>query len=111
MKEENTTNSDAINPKLAGILCLVLHDMMQYGTVKLHVSSYKSVYTVKDVDSELVHVDKDNSNGFEWFQTYLIASPTAKMHIKTDAVGLPEVTVVSDDYARRVTYTFMIVPQ
>lgn len=99
---------------LAQTLVTVLAAMQQQGKVQLSVEPDGSVvqdatYTVTGADTELVHVDKDNPNGFEWFQMYHIASPTAEMHIRTDEAGLLETTVISADYNREVKYTFTVV--
>lgn len=99
---------------LAQTLVTVLAIMQQQGKVQLSVEPDGSVvqaatYTVTGADTELVHVDKDNPNGFEWFQMYHIASPMAEMHIRTDEAGLLETTVISADYNRNVKYTFTVV--
>lgn len=99
---------------LAKTLVTVLAAMQQQGKVQLDVEPagvgvQDTTYTVTAADTDLVYVDKDNPNGFEWFQMHLIATPTAEMHIRTDEAGLLETTVISADYNREVKYTFTVV--
>lgn len=113
-KEEETPLNMSHGKTLTKALIAILATMRAQGTVCLEVDppggkNTKVAYTVTGEDEDLVYVDKDNPNGFEWFQMHLIASPTAKMHVCVDKAGMLETKVVSDDYNRSVTYTFTVV--
>lgn len=95
---------------LAEALVAVLSLMHKQGKVYFKVDGAGAKYVVTGEDLELVHVDKDNPDGHEWFEMFLVAAPAAEMQVKLDSHGALRVVISSTDYNRPLTrYVFWVV--